>query len=114
MARADLDEGRRHLGLTTDERQELIRPQRENRVLREGREILSKAAAWFARAPARCRHGVPIRERESGKVRIATMCRGLEVFTSGFYAWCQRLPSARAQADAGLSSRVRAFHEHSL
>jgi transposase len=48
VARADLDEGRRHHGLTTGERQELIRLRRENRVLREEREILSKAAAWFA------------------------------------------------------------------
>src|ERR1700720_4934081 len=32
--------------------------------------------------------------------RTATMCRVLEVSTSGNYAWCQRSPSARAQADA--------------
>ena len=48
VAQADLDEGRRHDSLTTDERQELTRLRRENRVLREEREILSKAAAWFA------------------------------------------------------------------
>jgi transposase len=32
--------------LTTDERAELNRLRRENRVLREEREILAKAAAW--------------------------------------------------------------------
>jgi putative transposase len=45
--------------------------------------------------------------------KIATMCRVLEVSTSGYYAWCQHSPSPRARADAELSSRMRAIHEHS-
>jgi transposase len=49
VRQADLDEGRRQDGLTTVEREELVRLQRENRRLREEREILKKAAAWFAR-----------------------------------------------------------------
>ena len=48
LKRAGLDEGLRSDGLTTDERTELNRLRRENRVLREEREILAKAAAWFA------------------------------------------------------------------
>jgi len=49
VKQADRDEGRRADGLTTAEREELTRLRRENRTLRVEREILSKAAAWFAR-----------------------------------------------------------------
>jgi transposase len=44
----DLDDGRCQDGLKTDEREELRRLRRENRQLRLEREILAKAAAWFA------------------------------------------------------------------
>ena len=46
---ADLDAGRRKDGLTTDEREELIRLRRENRRLLQERDILKKAAIWFAK-----------------------------------------------------------------
>jgi transposase len=48
MAQADRDSGRRNDGLTSVERDELQRLRRENERLREEREILKKAAAWFA------------------------------------------------------------------
>ena len=44
---------------------------------------------------------------------IATMCRVLEVSTSGYYAWCKRRPSARAERDAQLKQRIREIHEWS-
>ena len=49
VTQADLDEGRRTDGLTTEEREELRRLRRENKQLKIEREILKKAAAWFAR-----------------------------------------------------------------
>jgi len=48
VAQADRDDGRRQDGLTTSEREDLQRLRRENERLREEREILKKAAAWFA------------------------------------------------------------------
>ena len=48
VKQAQRDIGKGDGGLTTAEREELSRLRRENRKLKEEREILSKAAAWFA------------------------------------------------------------------
>jgi transposase len=45
----DLDAGRRADGLTTEERREFAQLKRDNKRLTIENEILSKAAAWFAR-----------------------------------------------------------------
>src|SRR5437879_11391953 len=57
VKQAELDEGTRTDGLKTEEREELARLRRENARLKEEREILSKAAAWFA-------------DREHGRLRV--------------------------------------------
>ena len=49
VAQADRDQGRRQDGPSSAEREELARLRRENRQLRLERDILAKAAAWFAR-----------------------------------------------------------------
>jgi transposase len=49
VCQADIDEGRRDDGMTSDEREEVRRLRREVKQLRLEREILAKAAAWFAR-----------------------------------------------------------------
>ena len=49
IRQAEADDGLRTDVLTTDEREELRRLRRENRQLKIEREILAKAAAWFAR-----------------------------------------------------------------
>jgi transposase len=48
LKQAERDQGSRVDGVTSDEREELKRLRREVRQLREEREILKKAAAWFA------------------------------------------------------------------
>ncbi len=49
VRQADRDAGRRADGTTSAEREELSKLHRENRRLRQERDILAKAAAWFAR-----------------------------------------------------------------
>ncbi len=48
LKQADLDDGTRRDGLTSDEQEELRRLRREHRILREERESLKEAAAFFA------------------------------------------------------------------
>ncbi len=48
IKQSEIDNGERQ-GLTTDEREELTKLRREVKVLQQEREILKKAAAFFAR-----------------------------------------------------------------
>jgi transposase len=47
LNQADIDEGRKQ-GVSSSEREELARLRKENRVLRLERDLLSRAAAFFA------------------------------------------------------------------
>ena len=88
VKQADLDEGRRDDGLTTAQLEELRRLRKENKNLREEREILKKAD-----------HS------------ISKLCEVLGISRSGYYAWLVREPSLRAQRDAELKEMIRAVHK---
>lgn len=55
VRQADLDAGRRHDGLSSSDRDELRRLRSENRTLRMERDLLKKAAVFFAKDGDRSR-----------------------------------------------------------
>ena len=88
QARADRTKGK--TGLTTAECEELTRLRGENRILQEEREILTKAAAFFAKHSSMCSM---IRSRSSmcGRMRLFASCvEGLPVLRE----WRRRKESA--------------------
>ncbi len=52
-------------------------------------------------------------DAEKGRYPAALLCRTLRVSRSGYYAWRQRGPSARAQADAQLTEQIVTVHQQS-
>ena len=100
--------------MTIGARRKLNRLRRENRQLRLGREILSKAAAWFARGDERypC-EGFRFVSDHQAAYPTTTMCQVLGVSSSGYYAWIKRRPSQRAETDTMLIAEIRVAHEAS-
>jgi putative transposase len=45
--------------------------------------------------------------------RVTTMCRVLDVSTSGYYAWLKREPSRRAREEEALEERIKQIHRRS-
>ena len=51
-----------------------------------------------------------VRELAADGIPVAVACRVLNVSTSGYYDWRDRLPSPRAIADAALTETITAAH----
>ena len=83
-------------GQSKPEPLEIERLRREVAKLRAERDILNKAAAFFARE-AKQRSVWP----------VSWLCEALDLSRSGFHAWLHRGPSARAQFDEQLTAKVR-------
>ena len=106
--------GRREDGLTATEREELRRPRRENRQLREEREIPKEAAVWFARETGTV-PGEVFKLVKANQVAhaVVRMCRVLGVSPSGYSAWRSRGLCARLRRNKGLDEAIRTIHEDS-
>ena len=109
VAQADRDAGTRNDGLRTEEleRGTSATPRGPSFARRKGH---TGKGNGLVRTGDRTREVYRVMSANQGRFRVATMARVLGVSPSGYYAWRQRPPSARAQADAELTARVQEIH----
>ncbi|MGH9870128.1 MAG: IS3 family transposase [Candidatus Polarisedimenticolia bacterium] len=105
----EIDGGEKE-GLTTSEREELVRLRRENMQLKVERDILKKANGLL-------RQGKQLRFRfiaaEKANFPIAMLCRVLGVARSGYYAWLDRPEPSRVRRDRDLLEKIRQVFQKS-
>ena len=105
QAQADRSKGR--TGLTTAEREELVR-------LRKSTPDRRRRAGHTKKSHGVLREAEPMRfafiAAKKAEHRVTILCRCMRVTRSGFYAWARRGLSARAQRDLVLRTKLHAFH----
>ncbi|MGS1396047.1 IS3 family transposase [Pseudomonas aeruginosa] len=84
-------------------KRELARVTKERDFFKRRGSVLCQGVIERYTVIQRCRNEYPVR----------LMCRCLKVSASGYYAWQDREPSARAQENARLVKRIREIHEDS-
>jgi hypothetical protein len=75
-------------------------PGKNNRLVRSGERLSPSQGFEFVIA-------------HQEQYPVTTMCRVLEVSTSGYYAWLKRSPSRRTQEDQVLTQRIKRIHDRS-
>jgi putative transposase len=101
-----VDIGKTYRPLTEVE-MELTRVKKENVELKMERDILKKAAAYFARES----RPVGMMQELRLEYPIPMMSRVMRVSTSGYYAWLGRPLSQRAQEEMRLEVEIKASHK---
>jgi len=103
------DAGKGDGGLTTPEREELARLRRENRKLKEQREILSKARGLVRDGERTSKTLFGFVKANQATHSVGVMCRLLRISRSGFYAWLERPMSDRDRTDLMLTGKIEAI-----
>ena len=109
VRQADIDEGLRSDGLTTEARKQVRELGRENQRLRMERDIQKKSHG-LVREGERIdsQRGYAFMKAHRAIFPIAATCRVLGLSSSGYYDWLRRPPSARARRNAELKDGIRA------
>lgn len=114
LFQAQVDTCERSDGLTRDEKAELGRLRKENRRLREEREIFLKNSRVIRRGDRLNAHGTfELIAANRSHHRVTTMCEVLGVSPSGFYAWLGRESSSRMCHDEQRVGAKRTIHAES-
>jgi len=115
IKQAELDNGQRHDGLSSDEKAELARLRKENKnIVTSSRCSYGESRGLVRTGDRRCTTEIfKFVSAHQALYPVKTMCRVLDVSTSGYYAWRKRQPSRRAQEDQKLIKRIRAIHKQS-
>ena len=106
IRQADLNEGLRSDGLTTEARKEMRELKREVKRLRMERDILKKPRPGSRGRADRSPAGVCVHEGAPGHFPLVAMCRVPGLSPGGYYGWLRSPPSARARRDAELKGGI--------
>ena len=113
IKQADRADGHRTDGLTSAEHEELRRLRRENRQLRQERDIRGKGRGLVCSERRDVVSVYELMTANQAMFPISAMSTALGVSRSGFYAWRARAPSSRSIADAELTARIKAIYRAS-
>ncbi|WP_433850450.1 IS3 family transposase [Brucella pseudogrignonensis] len=112
IGKSTLDRWRRNFaekdllsGPHEDMSEELARLRKENELLRQERDLLKKATAFFGSGDKSMKFAFI--DTEKAHISLSRLCAFAGVSISGYYAWKHRLPSRRQLDDMIILAHIR-------